>query len=61
MAKQTKPIKRAAPESLASRREAAMAQAVLDAHAAGVTDPDKIRKRMLAAGEAVKAEIASSD
>lgn len=35
----------------AKRIEAAMQQAILDATAAGITDPEEIRKRLLAAKE----------
>lgn len=42
-------------EDLCKAMEAAMSQAVLDAYGEGVTDPDAIRERMLAAQEVASA------
>lgn len=52
-----KPSKVRTQMTLGRYIEAAMSQAVLDAYAAGVSDPDKQRELMQAAREKAKAEF----
>lgn len=47
-------ISTAEDKALGARIEAAMHQAIMDAAAVGISDPDAIRARMLAARQAVK-------
>jgi hypothetical protein len=48
-----------AKSPLAKMIETAMAQAVQDAYTAGVTNPDLVRERMMAAREKTKAAFAA--
>jgi hypothetical protein len=50
----------AANKGLSRSVEAAMSQAIADALAEGITDPDVHRERMLAARERVKADYANA-